>query len=38
LNASYIKDNDFKNAEWVNDKGCPGPETIDLDEVLNHSK
>ncbi len=31
---SFIKDNNFKRTEWTNKKGCPGPDTYDLDESL----
>ncbi|MFK8007281.1 MAG: ShlB/FhaC/HecB family hemolysin secretion/activation protein [Saprospiraceae bacterium] len=31
---SFIKDNNFKRTEWTNKKGCPGPDTYELDESL----
>jgi hypothetical protein len=31
---SFIKDHKFERTEWTNKKGCPGPDTYDLDESL----
>ena len=31
---SFIKDNDYDRTEWANKKGCPGPDTYELDESL----
>lgn len=31
---SFIKKNKYKRTEWTNKKGCPGPDTYDLDESL----
>lgn len=31
---SFIKKNNFKRTEWTNKKGCPGPDTYELNESL----